>query len=271
MAAAAAALPPSLRATAVAAAAGNSGTGVSILAGLGGPDADISNSKIPVSVLQSRGVEKPVFMSQLIPAAAAGEGGISEAVATDMGAAGDNAVGANGRQSAAVDAGLPAGSTFWRGFSRTPAAAAATATSDGRFAGSLFGEEVAAEAGPGAVAIGGNQQGLAGASTAAASDGDFVTLLFGTPAPGAAGAKTGFSTPDAAGTGLSTPGGAVVAGFSTPDGQGTGFGMSEEEFGREVLGIQGYKTVERGGNGGTTKRSIKRQRQTPVGYRAGAK
>jgi hypothetical protein len=150
------------------------------------------------------------------------------------------------------------------GLGGSPAAAAAAAVGvTGKVAaanaflqGSLFGDEVLAEAGPGSVALNTpstKPQGLAGNASqqqqgaAGGSSSDFVPLLFGTPAPAAAaglGGRSGAAA--AAGVGGSLFGGFDAGGTTTPGSalQVPGlFAMSEEEFGRDVLGIGGKGTA----------------------------
>lgn len=282
MSAAAAALPPSLRATVstTAASGSDSAAAVSILSGLGGLELDISKSNIPVAVLSSQGGEQPVFMSQIVPAAVAGDCGVRWQATAAAGGGAPTAQGEAQQQDAAT-ASLMASAVA----NAAPSfgVVAAAGLDSNRPVTSLFAAEVAAAAGPGSVALSSSHQGAPAGLPAAAADPDYVPLLFGTPAPAAAAAQR-----------LGQPsGGYQQSGFSTPGvGQDSGFGMSEEEFGREVLGLgQGSETVRKvasnavGGVGGggaaaaaardegmlgsvkrSTRRLSKRARQTPGGF-----
>jgi hypothetical protein len=208
-----------------------------------------------------------------------------------------------------------------------PAAAAAAvgrskATAGSAFLqGSLFGSEVLAEAGPGSVALenpSAKPHSLAGNGTMqqqgagiTGGSSEFVPLLFGTPAPGAVAAAASRSgrggiaaaVADVGGSlfggvaadtpyNAETPAGGGLVGLKTPGAslQAPGlFAMSEEEFGRDVLGIGGKGATTTatkaaaaaaggagsvgpaaagtgGYGGGSTagRRSSKRQKQTPV-------
>lgn len=256
MAAAAAALPPSLRATATAASKRTLGA-------IGNSTAADAAEKgsLPVVTLQYRGVEPPVFLSALIPAVPAGSGlkgssaGLSvEGLTLDGNGTEPDEEGSAAAPAAAQAAGLHA--------------AAPTG-----FRGSLFADEVLAEAGPGSVALD-KPQGLAGSTAQQAAaggmSGDYVPLLFGTPAPAPAPAA---GRAAAAGEGPGLFGG-TEAGLN-PAG---GFSMTEAEFGRDVLGINrpgdaaapaaaatpapvGQYAGERSSR---SRRSSKRQRQTPA-------
>jgi hypothetical protein len=251
MAAAAAALPPSLRATATADA--DSGNVQPMLQGLGfNPPAGAATlGSTPVVVLPDRGLEPPVFMSQLVPAASAGGelvAGLRHLAVHDERAMSAAAAAAGSQEQSVMSSGLPAPPAASPGFGRL------LHSQPQGFMGSLFGKEVAAAAGPGAVPLS-KQQGLVSMEPA-----DFVPLLFGAPAPASASAAgavygLGFGGQHSAESWDKAPSGDQLR-------------MSEDQFGREVLGIGG-SAVAAAANG-TSRRSSKRQRQMPAKFAAGS-
>jgi hypothetical protein len=252
MAAAAAALLPALRAAATAAggSSGNDGGGSSaarpVLQGLGVSEARRLQGVAEGGVLlQQRGVEPPAFLAPLLychPGASGGTSGVAlaaafagtpAATAGRRGGAGGGvlAVGSAGGRSAAS-----VGTAGRGGASRFGVSGAAGV--GGGVRPLLFEDELAAEAGPATVRLGGK-------GTGDDASRDIVPLLFGTPAPAAAaagGGVVGGRTPGVVRGGLfDTPAGAggVLWGNVMPGGPGVGAlddfgGMSEADFERQV-------------------------------------
>jgi hypothetical protein len=261
MAAAAAALPPSLRvATAAGAASGDGGVRVRlVLAGLGGSEVRrvVGEQGGSQLLLQQRGVEPPAFLAPLL--------------------------------SAAVD---PADGSSAAAMAATPAAVAGTAGvkrvgvfSSGATGSALSSGAVGARTGLSGAAAGGGkdsvvrpllfeQEALTGLGTATArrvaagreAAGDAVPLLFGTPAAAVAGGgvvRGGlFDTPAAGG-------GAALWGQGAEAADGGFAGWSEADFERQVRFATPQPKAAGGGGGGgvftnTGKRTHKRLRKTPM-------
>lgn len=266
MSAAAAALPPALRA----AVADGNGTGVrSVMQGLGLSEARrLQGDAGGTIVLQQRGVEPPAFLAPLLYDAEVAGGSSSAAAATPGTAAGSSKAAGVFAGAAAVRSVQSGGALRASASRQAAASAAATAGKDSIARPLLFEEEVMAEAGAGTVRLGGKDTGKDNAAA------DVVPLLFGTPAPAAAAAGAVGKTPGVVRGGLfDTPagmgaGGGAALWAKTPVESGFG-GMTEADFERQVRFATPQPKAAAAGGGGavfthTGKRSHKRMRKTPI-------